>query len=587
MPEERGDDMADQRVRLADGRWLGYRELGDPAGVPLFFFHGTPGSRWSVDAEDPLARMPGVRLILPERPGYGLSTAKPDRRLLDWAHDVAELADRLGIGDLAVAGVSGGGPHALACAAAFPDRVTVAVTLGSPAPAGFPGATRGMSSGNRLGLWLQRFAPGLFRRVMAGNAAAFHRDPQRFLDALAAGMSTSDRKIMQRPEVRTTLIRDLHEAYRQGSDAQIVDGTLAMTATSWGFELPGNAIPVHVWHGAEDRLVTRAMFDRLATEIPDVRAHLIPGAGHLLDTEQSVIDGVRAAVLDHARWPNRRAGSPSARPLPRRRRDRARAAVDSEGRAVQVVRAGEVGDRVRDLRWVQRAAEWEGAGQSFQRRRGGLGARRESRADRDGVHAHTDRAVLRRPGAGEGLEPGLDGAVGGGGRRADPRRDRRDVHDRAAAALDHLRDEGLAEQERGAQVRPNEGVEERLVGQRGGQEAVEAGVVDEDVDVLQRGQGRDPGRLGEVRDHRPGRAIGGRDPGDDFLCLRRVAAGDDHLGAAGGERLRRRPPDAGGRSGDEGRSPMNGYPWAARASVTSIGVPPRPKPSRAVSSMTT
>lgn len=74
-----------------------------------------------------------------------------------------------------------------------------------------------------------------------------------------------------------------------------------MTATSWGFELPGIAIPVHVWHGAEDRLVTRAMFDRLATEIPDARAHLISGAGHLLDTEQSVIDGVRAAVLDHAR----------------------------------------------------------------------------------------------------------------------------------------------------------------------------------------------------------------------------------------------------------------------------------------------
>lgn len=301
MPEERDDDTADQRVRLADGRWLGYRELGDPSGAPLFFFHGTPGSRWSVDAEDPLARMRGVRLILPERPGYGLSTAQPERRLTDWARDVAELADRLGIGDFAVAGISGGGPHAIACAGALGGRVTVAVTLSSPAPADFPGATRGMSFGNRLGLWLQRFAPGLFRRVMAGNAAAFQRDPQRFVDALAAGMSASDRQIMQRPDVRATLIRDLEESYRQGSDAQIVDGTLAMTATSWGLDLADIAIPVHVWHGEEDRLVTRAMFDRLAAELPDARTHLVPGAGHLLDCEPSVIDGVRSAVLDHSR----------------------------------------------------------------------------------------------------------------------------------------------------------------------------------------------------------------------------------------------------------------------------------------------
>lgn len=185
---------------------------------------------------------------------------------------------------------------------ALPDRVTVAITLSSPAPADFPGATRGMSFGNRLGLWLPRFAPGVVRRVMAGNAAAFGRDPQRFLKALAAGMSASDRRIMKRPDVRATLIRDLEEAYRQGSDAQIVDGTLAMTATSWGLDLADIVVPVHVWHGDDDRLVTRAMFDRLVFEIPDARPHLVPGAGHLLDTERSVIDGVRAAVLvDHDR----------------------------------------------------------------------------------------------------------------------------------------------------------------------------------------------------------------------------------------------------------------------------------------------
>ena len=75
-----------------------------------------------------------------------------------------------------------------------------------------------------------------------------------------------------------------------------------MTATRWGFDLAGISILAHVWHGEQDRPATRARFDRRAAELPGARAHLVHGAGHLLDTDSSVVDGVRSAVREHARW---------------------------------------------------------------------------------------------------------------------------------------------------------------------------------------------------------------------------------------------------------------------------------------------
>jgi pimeloyl-ACP methyl ester carboxylesterase len=105
--------MKNESIRLTDGRALGFQRLGDPSGKALFFFHGTPGSRLVFSENDRMAQIAGIDLITPDRPGYGISDPKPDRVLPDWARDVAELADYLGIESFAVAGESGGGPHAL------------------------------------------------------------------------------------------------------------------------------------------------------------------------------------------------------------------------------------------------------------------------------------------------------------------------------------------------------------------------------------------------------------------------------------------------------------------------------------------
>ena len=126
---------AQRTVRAPDGRTLAIEEAGDPGGRPVLVHNGTPNSRhlYGPAAADAAAR--GLRLIGYDRPGYGGSTPQPGRTVADCAADVRAICAGLGIDRLAMWGVSGGGPHVLACAALLPDLVTAAASLASLAPA--------------------------------------------------------------------------------------------------------------------------------------------------------------------------------------------------------------------------------------------------------------------------------------------------------------------------------------------------------------------------------------------------------------------------------------------------------------------
>lgn len=118
-----------QRHTLPDGRVLGFAEYGDPKGNTLFYFHGAPSSRLSIRWAHRLALERRIHLIAPDRPGYGLSTFQPNRRIVDWPADVQSLAHHLGLQQYAVLGMSGGGPHALACARVIPEKVLTQVGM--------------------------------------------------------------------------------------------------------------------------------------------------------------------------------------------------------------------------------------------------------------------------------------------------------------------------------------------------------------------------------------------------------------------------------------------------------------------------
>lgn len=270
---------ADAVVTLRDGRLLGYAEYGDPRGRPVLFFHGL-GTTRVICPPDDSARDLGLRLIAPDRPGIGLSDARPGRRLLDWPGDIAELADQLGLGAIAVVGWSGGGPYALACGYALADRVSSVTLVSAPAPL----------AGSTDPAYLRRFdrnavraadrAPWLIRFAMWHWGRAQRRDAERFFDKSIAQMSAADQEVLSEPQLRGRMIANSEELYRQGGRG-MYDEALVL-ARPWGFEPADLRVPVNIWHGERDTTVPTAMALHLAEAIPGARLRTFPDEGHHL-----------------------------------------------------------------------------------------------------------------------------------------------------------------------------------------------------------------------------------------------------------------------------------------------------------------
>jgi pimeloyl-ACP methyl ester carboxylesterase len=277
----KADDASENgTLVLRDGRRLGYAIYGRADGEPLFFLHGHPGSRLEGRFAHAAASEVGLRVIALDRPGYGLSEFKPGRVITDWPADVAGAADQLNIGQFMVAGGSGGGPYALACAWGLPDRVTKAAVISGVGPFHVRGITKGMRWQNRIGFrWGSRW-PGLARAVMRSMQRSITTRPERTIEALARAMSPPDAAIVRRPEVREIMIADIAEAFRQGIDGPTLD--VVLLGRPWGFSLQEIQPEVYLWQGEADTLVPPPMGKYQAAQIPHCHLTMLPGEGHLL-----------------------------------------------------------------------------------------------------------------------------------------------------------------------------------------------------------------------------------------------------------------------------------------------------------------
>jgi pimeloyl-ACP methyl ester carboxylesterase len=272
------DIRRDGVLPLPDGRRLAYVEYGDPDGVPLFAFHGTPGSGLMLALADRPARSLNLRVIAPDRPGFGRSDFQPRRTFADWADDVCALADALGVERFAVAGISGGGPYAAACAWKIPDRLTSIGIVSGVGPVVGPQATADLSRRHRLIFGLAARSPRLARHAMEAVRLGWHRFPERLFARLVAWSPPQDRAIITRPEVRACLIEGIIDAFRSGGRG--VAHELALFGSPWGFPLAEIKLPVRLWHGRADTLVPLAMGRRVAASIPRCEAVFMPAAGH-------------------------------------------------------------------------------------------------------------------------------------------------------------------------------------------------------------------------------------------------------------------------------------------------------------------
>lgn len=300
-----------QSLQLRDRRTLGYAEYGTPDGRPVLYFHGGNGSRYEAQWFAEAAAKHGILLIAPDRPGFGLSTFQPDRQLLNWADDVQDLTEHLGIDRFAAFGLSGGGPFVAALAHAMPERLTRAAIVSGTAPPTAAGRFRGMWFPVRTIFFLARRLPAL-NRVALKQMASFYADPQKMRNTMLKGLPKPDVRYLNAvPEAVDIFSADAREAHRHGVDGDAHEWQLYVR--DWGFRIEDISMEIALWYGRQDVQVPPAMgafFDRA---LPNGVLHLIEDGAHF-----STINEHIDAIFDYLS-----PGSDGGKPGTKRSRDAA------------------------------------------------------------------------------------------------------------------------------------------------------------------------------------------------------------------------------------------------------------------------
>jgi pimeloyl-ACP methyl ester carboxylesterase len=266
------------------GRVLRVRDVGQPDGAVVMYFHGTPGSRLDLAFGEDLAAERGVRLVTFDRPGYGGSTPAPFG-LASIAADAHAIADALGVARFATLGLSGGGPPALAAATVPGGRVTrVGVASGAGPFQLVPGALGDLNDGDRAAMALLPGDP-------AGAAAAFAAGFEPLVELIGASggpgivaafesvLSSRDSELMREPRFAASFEASQREALRQGTSGGGWDNVAWIG--EWDIDLSAVTCPVLLWYGTDDRFGPPEHGLWLSRNLPRAELVMRDGEGHL------------------------------------------------------------------------------------------------------------------------------------------------------------------------------------------------------------------------------------------------------------------------------------------------------------------
>jgi pimeloyl-ACP methyl ester carboxylesterase len=276
------DIWVDDRTLDIDGRTWAVRQAGDPDGVPLVHFHGTPSCRLEPSFADGLCAELGVRLVAFDRPGYGGSSPAPFS-LSSIARDTAAIVDRLGIDRFSTTGQSGGGPFSLACGAVLGDRVVrVGVTAG-PAPFDLvPGLLDVLDENDTTAFALlpdEAAAAAQFAVGFEGFRQLGHASDADVIAGFRSMCSAHDRDVLDDPLNARAIATALKSALVQGSSGAGWDNVAWVGP--WDFELAEVRRPVHLWYGGDDPFSPPVHARWLEEHLPDATMHFREGDGHL------------------------------------------------------------------------------------------------------------------------------------------------------------------------------------------------------------------------------------------------------------------------------------------------------------------
>lgn len=267
------DNQVERSLALSNGRRLHWCEYGSPTGRPLLYCHGLPGSRLELTTAAEPAADHGLRLIVPDRSGYGGTSSNPGRTLAGTADDVEALLDYLDIHQLDIMGFSGGGPHAMAIASRLGKRVGHLYLVSSWAPFDRAGKA-GMAEANRQ-LWglcaadFDAFAMALQGAIDSAGGA---------YELLLGGALDVDQRIFQDADLATQYRANTEAAMTQGLTGMLEDARAVIAP--WPFQVEALPCSTRLWHGTSDANAPFAMGQWLAAHLPEADLTPWPQAGH-------------------------------------------------------------------------------------------------------------------------------------------------------------------------------------------------------------------------------------------------------------------------------------------------------------------
>ena len=266
-------------ITLKDKGVLGFSEFGDPSGEPVFFFHGSGGSRLDHPADGTILNEIGIRFIATDRPGHGLSDNKENRTLLDWADNISELADYLKIDKFYVLGHSAGGPYALSCAYKLKARVIKCGIVSGLGPYNRPKSYKGLPFAFKILMFLIRNVPKINFFLRKQMSKVLELDNQLITEKLISGFPKEDQQHMRKGRNSEVLVKAIKEGYIQGYNGPALDDIIINSP--WGFTLNEIDTPTIIWHGKKDRNVPFVHGEYQHSMIKNCKFHEMKEEAHL------------------------------------------------------------------------------------------------------------------------------------------------------------------------------------------------------------------------------------------------------------------------------------------------------------------
>lgn len=269
---------SEKQMTLRDGRVLSYGDFGPASGVPVILFHQLYGVRTERKKDEVLLKELNIRLVVPERPGVGLSSRHPGQRLEDYSRDICELADRLELERFCVIGISGGGPFAMACGVHLRERVMRLGLVASDIPIDeMPGGTK-VGLPRTMLTSLSRHWPKGARALLEMRFRKMYADTEAAIVDFFEGGSEPDKALLRNPEIYSICKRNLREAGQIPAD--VLAEELIMLSRPWGFSVTDIGVPTLLWHGRQDHYCSPEHAEALSALIPDCTPIIRDDWGH-------------------------------------------------------------------------------------------------------------------------------------------------------------------------------------------------------------------------------------------------------------------------------------------------------------------